>query len=54
MDEQSIVLDLRSRSWTTRVIHDILVTTTGGEAIACSTVTKYFDEAQINSDHGTQ
>jgi hypothetical protein len=47
MDHQSIVLYLNNKGWPTQVIHNHLVATLGEEAIAYSTVTKYFREVQI-------
>jgi hypothetical protein len=48
MDHKSNVFCLNRKGRTTRVIHDDLVATLGEEAVAYSTVTIYFREAQIS------
>jgi hypothetical protein len=50
MDQRSIVLDLNRKDWTVRIIDADLVATLGEKAIAYSTVTKYFREAQTSPD----
>jgi hypothetical protein len=46
MDQQRIVVYLKRKGWTTRVIHNNLVATLAEEAIAYSTVTEHFRETQ--------
>jgi hypothetical protein len=53
MDQRSVVLSLNRKGWMAPVIHDDLVATLGEEAIAYSTVTKYFREAQTGPDDAT-
>jgi hypothetical protein len=54
MHQQSIVLYLTRKGFTTQVIHADLVAILSEEAIAYSTVTKHLGEAQINPSDPNQ